>query len=45
MASLFHIHTTDCPAGQHFGMRPRTAFADAWTVKDEMIAPAGRRRR
>jgi hypothetical protein len=40
MAALFHIPTTDRPAGQNAGMRACPAFAGALTVKNETIAPA-----
>jgi len=45
MATLFHIPTTDRLAGQHAGMGARAAFSNAQTVKDETIAPVGRRAR
>jgi hypothetical protein len=45
MAALFHIPTTNRPAGQDAGGRTRVAFAGAQMVKDGMIAPVGRRAR
>jgi hypothetical protein len=45
MATLFHISTTDRLAGHDAGMGARGAFGNAQTVKDETIAPVGRRAR
>jgi hypothetical protein len=45
MATLFHNPMTDRPAGQDAGMGARVAFAAAFTVKDETVAPVGRRAR
>jgi hypothetical protein len=45
MATLLHNSTTDRPAGQDAGVRMRVAIAAAFTVKDERIAPVGRRAR
>jgi hypothetical protein len=45
MATLFHIPTTDRLAGHDASMGARAAFGNAQTVKDETIAPVGRRTR
>jgi hypothetical protein len=45
MATLFHIPTTDRLAAQLAGMGARASFGNAQTVKDETIAPVGRRTR
>jgi hypothetical protein len=45
MANRFHIPTTDRLAGHDSGMSARAAFGNAQTVKDETIAPVGRRAR
>ena len=45
MAALFHIPTTNRLAGPDAGMGARAAFGNAHMVKDETIAPVGRRAR
>ena len=45
MATLFHISATDHLTGQDAGMGALPAFADARTVTNATIVPAGRRTR